>query len=107
MSLNIRYLTNGEMEVFTVSNTGVNPPTFQVFEKREDIDPSIRHYAPSGEPTMCKPDLARMFGVLDLFYPGHPNCAIPRYADKKCIAESCKYSPNGEWEECKYFSKGE
>ena len=92
MSLSIRYLTNGEKELFTVSDTGIEPPTFEIFDKRDDIDINIRHYAPKGEPVFCKPDLARIFGVLDIFYPNHPNCILPKYSGKKCIAESCKYS---------------
>ena len=94
MSLNIRHLTNGEIIVFTVSNTGVTPPTFEIIYNRDDIDESIRHYAPIGEPVHCEPDLARCFGVGDLFYPNFPNCGrtdLKPYNVKKCIAEQCKY----------------
>ena len=92
MSLNIRHLTNGEITIYTVSNTGVTPPTFEIYYNRESIDKNIRHYAKTDEPTHCEPDLARIFGVLDLFYPNHPNCGMPEYANKKCIAESCRYN---------------
>jgi len=92
MSLNIRYLTNGIKSVYTVRNAGVTPTTFEIFDRREDIDIRIRHYAPTGDPVHCEPDLARMFGVLDLFYPNFPNCPMPEYSNSKCIAESCKYN---------------
>ena len=91
MSLNIRHLTNGEKALFTVSNTGVTPAVFEIFNKRDDIDKSIRHYAPSGNPVFCDPELAHIFGVLYLFYPNHPNCVKPEYSGKICIAKSCKW----------------
>ena len=90
MSLNIRYLTNGEKEVFTVSNIGVTPPTFEIFEKREDIDKNIRHYAPK-EPKYCDPDIAQMFDVLDIFYPNQPNCVVPKWKNTICIENSCRH----------------
>ena len=92
MSLDIRYLTNGEKSVYAVRNSGVTPTSLEIFETYEDIDERIRHYAPKGEPKWCGPDLARTFGVLDLFYPNHPNCVMKNYSDRQCIAESCKYN---------------
>ena len=95
VSLHIRYLTNGNKELYTVRNASAYPITFDVFENREDIDERIRHYAPDGEPVFCLPDLARTFGVLDLFYPNHPinlNCSLPKHSSKKCIWESCKHN---------------
>ena len=106
MSLQIRYLTNGEKEIFTVRNAGITPPTFEIFEKREDIDERIRHYAPKSDPVFCKPDLARIFGVLDIFYPNHPDCGrtdLKEHNVKKCIAEQCKYAPDGDWEKCGHY----
>ena len=108
MSLNIRHLTNGKLEVFTVSNTGTEPPTFEIFHSRDDIDKSLRDDVPVGKALYCGPDSARMFGVLDLFYPNHPNCGLADLKPhnvKRCIAESCKYAPDGNWEQCQYFHK--
>ena len=99
MSLYIRHLTNGKREIFTISNTGVTPPKFEIVESLADIDERIRHYAPKGKPVFCLPDLARVFGVLDLFYPNHPinlYCALPKHSNKKCIWESCKYNVDSE-----------
>jgi len=95
MSLSIRHLTNGENTVFTVSNTGVTPPTFEIFNNREDIDMGIRHYVPTDEPMHCEPDLAYIFGVGDLFYPNFKHdCGrtdLKPHNPKRCIAESCRY----------------
>lgn len=90
MSLNIRYLTNGEKEVFTITNTGVTPNEFCVVNSREEIDESIRHYAPE-KPQFCSVDIARMFGVLDIFYPDNPKCTMDGHIGKPCIADACKY----------------
>ena len=92
MSLQVRYLTNGEREVFTVLNSGVRPISFEIFDKREDIDPRISHLVPTGDPVFCGPDLAHMFGVQGLFYPDFPRiCTLKGYEDKRCIAELCKH----------------
>ena len=69
MSLNIRYLTNGKITAYTVTNSGVTPSTFEIFKNREDIDIRIRHYAKETDPVYCDPDIAKMFGVRELFYP--------------------------------------
>ena len=91
MSLEIRYLTNGEREIFTVRNEGVRPPTFDIYDKRSDIDVNIRHYAPEGNPVYCSPALAEIHGVQDVLYPNHPKCVLPKYADRLCVTDGCKY----------------
>lgn len=98
MSLNIRYLTNGIHSVYTVTNTAVTPNTFAIYDKRDDIDISMRHYAPD-KPQFCIPDTARMFGVLDLFYPNHPKCIREKYGDKICLGMGCRYHPNSKEKE--------
>ena len=106
MSLDIRYLTNGEISVYTVRNSGVTPMSFDIYKCIEDVPESIRCGLPIGEPVMCHPDLARCLGVLDLFYPGHGNCGRPDLKPhnvKKCIAEQCRYASNGRWKDCKYY----
>jgi hypothetical protein len=103
MSLNIRWLTNGEKTVFTIVNSLDN--TFTVVESIQEIHPSIRHYAESvvrekGAPVFCEPDLARIFGVQELFYPDWPKrCSLNGYDGRICIAESCKYS----YKSCPYI----
>jgi len=94
MSLNIRYLTNGTITVYTVRNNGVDPPIFEIYYNLEDIDITIRHYAPVREPVHCEPYLARIFGVLDLFYPDNPICPLKEYTkhiNEPCIGDSCRY----------------
>ena len=108
MSLNIRWLTNGKKEIFTVRNSGVEPVSFEVFERCEDIDESIRHYAESiKKPTYCGPDLANMFRVLDIFYPNHGTCGrddLKPHNPTRCIAESCKYGDEaGGYLNCKDY----
>jgi len=93
MSLDIRLLTNGEKSVYTVRNSGVTPMTLEVYESIDEIDKSIRHYALKRNKQFCEPDLARAFGVLDIFYPDHAQtCARADSKTKNCIAESCRYS---------------
>lgn len=104
MSLNIRYLTNGEKTFYVETNSGVTLPERHIYATKDEIPKSIRHYAPDGDPKFVGPDLAAILGVQDIFYPGFPNCERPEYLGKRCIAESCKFAPNGDWTKCPYFS---
>ena len=114
MSLNIRYITNGEISEFVVFNKGVRPCVVEFHTTREDIDERIRHYAPKGEPKLIGPDGVRIIGnfegcggklLLDHFYPNHPYCGMDGYQHKLCIAESCGYAPDGDWTKCGHFHK--
>ena len=94
MSLNIRYLTNGEIKLFTISNQGVRSPTFEIVYNLGDIDDNLRDYVPKSEPMHCEPDLARVLGVQHVFYPNWHDCGredLKPHNVKKCIAEQCKY----------------
>lgn len=105
MSLDIRYVTNGEKKFYRVIDSSAE--TFNIYETLDQVPKNIRHYAESEKLKFCGPDLARIYGVLDILYPGFPNCGLEEYTDRKCIAESCKYAaeePNG-WEKCPYFDK--
>lgn len=105
MSLNVRWLTNGKKEVYTVVNS--SEKTFDVYSSIREIPVEIRHYADIiKKPTFCGPDLSRMFGVQEIFYPDFPKvCNHPDYIGKMCIAESCKYAEDDNWEKCPYFPK--
>lgn len=106
MSLNIRWLTNGEKKVYAVTDS--LKETFNIYSEIEEIPAEIRHYAESiKEPTFCEPDLARCFGVQSIFYPDWPKpCGHPDYQGKTCIAETCRYGGHDkEWEKCPYFSR--
>jgi len=72
MSLKIRYLTNLDKtkRVFTVTNSDVEPETFEIFENRGNIDKGIQYLIPPVA-TPVSPDGAKMFGVLDILYPNH------------------------------------
>lgn len=102
MSLDIRYLTNGEKKLYIVRHTDTGER--EIYNTRDEVPQSIRHYAKEGEPKMVEPDIARMFGVLDIFYPNHPKCTMKGYEDKICIAESCKYA-EPTYKECPYYKK--
>lgn len=106
MSLDIRYVTNGKKEIIRVID-GCND-TFNVYNKREDVPKSIRHYVPE-KVKFVGPDLARIFGVLDILYPGFPNCGLEGYTDKKCIGDSCKFCDGKDedyaYVNCQYFDK--
>ena len=73
MSLNIRYLTNGEKTIYIAINSGVTPREYHVYKTKEEIPKSIRHYVPNGDPKFVGPDLAAILSVQDIFYPGFPN----------------------------------
>ena len=102
MSVNIRLLTNGEKTVYTVRDS-LNE-TFTIYNTIDEIPESIRHYAKDVKLKFCEPDLARIFGVRDLFYPNFPDCGHPNYLGKACIAESCKYG-DPTYKDCPYFGK--
>ena len=99
MSLDIRYVTNGHKAVYVVRESSQTPTFVGFYETMDKIDERIRHYAPKGEPEFYGPDSAwfaerlnGMNGLVDYLYPNHPNCADPKHAHKKCVAESCRYS---------------
>lgn len=103
MSLNIRYLSNGEKEVFRVLHTDTGEK--EIYSKREEIPDSIRHYVPE-KVQIVEPDTARIFGVLDVLYPNHPKCGMPEYDGKICIAESCIHGgENGQYKDCPYYKE--
>jgi len=103
MSLDIRYITNGVKTIYRVIDGSAE--SFNIYNNRDDIPKSIRHYAPKGEPKFVGPDMATIFGVRDILYPNFPNCGLPDYAGRRCIAESCKFAENGDWSKCPYFDK--
>ena len=79
MSLDIRYLTNGEKNVYVVVDAAVR--TVNYYNSREEIPAQIRHYAPDGNPRFVGPDDARMFLAMNALYPDlvHEYCSEPRY----------------------------
>lgn len=106
MSVDVRYITNGEKTGYYVRNAGVAPTTIDIYEKKEDVPESIRHYCPDGEPKFWGPDMARIMGCQKLLYPNFPKeCGRPEYVGKNCIAESCKYAPDEDWTKCPHFQK--
>jgi len=102
MSVLVRYLTNGEKTLYTIRDSGVEPPFFGIFHTEEEIDESgyggcIILNKP---PQFCQPDLARVFGVQHIFYPEWDfDCVrtdLKEHNVQKCIAEQCKYSEFSE-----------
>lgn len=103
MSLNIRHVTNGKKTIYRVTDSVSD--VSGIYENLEDIPASIRYYAEKTKLTFAGPDLARMFGVLDVLYPNFPKCGHPDYVGKNCIAESCRYSDDDNYRACPYFDK--
>lgn len=101
MSLDIRYVTNGKKSIYRVIDASAE--TFNVYENKEDIPQSIRHYAPKGEPKFVGPDMAAILGVKNILYPNFPKCSHPDYLGKDCIAESCQYAESNNYRVCPYF----
>lgn len=73
MSINIRYVTNGKKAIYRVIDSSDDfGNALHVYDTRDQIPQNIRHYAPEGEPKFVGPDLAAIFGVLDILYPDFP-----------------------------------
>ena len=102
MSIYIRYVTNGKKTIYRVIDSSAN--AFNIYETKDQIPQNIRHYAPEGEPKFVGPDMAAIFGVLDVLYPVFPRCRDPDYPEKRCIAESCKFAVP-TYRDCPYFDK--
>lgn len=102
MSLDIRYLTNGEKIAYRVQNSGVSPITVDYYERKEDIPESIRHYAPDGEPKFVDIESAYALGAGKYFYPNYLKCNMPGYEGRRCITKDCKYGEQN-YKDCKYL----
>lgn len=107
MSLDVRYLTNGDKTLYCIINCGVTPFEKTTHERLEDIPESIRHYAEtvaSKEPHYVSPDMARFLGWDDIFYPDYKNwkCNLDDYQWEPCVPESCVI----DWKTCKYRERG-
>lgn len=103
MSIDIRWLTNGQKTAWTVLHTDTGE--VEKYDRLEHVPESIRHYCKAKEPLHIGPDGAFILGVNKVFYPDWPlACGHPDYADKRCIAESCKFGSDGDWTKCPFFS---
>ena len=102
MSIDIRYVTNGKKAIYRVIDSSAN--AFNIYESKDQIPQNIRHYTPDGEPKFVDPDMAAIFGVLDVLYPNFPKCGHPDYIGKRCIATSCKFA-YPTYKDCPYFDK--
>lgn len=111
MSLSARYLTNGKKAVYVAIDRSGPHPVYYVGEHKEDIPESIRDYLPHGEPLFVGPNMAALLHAQDILYPNFPKCGHPNYIGLRCVAESCKFAANGNWNTCPFFpgykTKGE
>lgn len=111
MSLDIKHVTNGKEVVYVVFNTGISPPTMEIYKERDDVPIQIRDYAEEGIPSFYGPDISRIVGrfngvgnaLLDYLWPNHPDCKLFGRKNNFCIAESCIHAPDSNWQECKYL----
>ena len=102
MSINIRYLTNGEKKIYVVRHTDTGER--EIYNTRDEVPECNRHYAPTGEPVYTKPDMARILGVQDILYPDFPKCKMLGYESENCIAESC-INAEPTYKDCPYIDK--
>ena len=77
----------------------------ELFDTFEDVPEYIRGYFNKAKIQDVGPDFARFLGIQNKLYPNFPNCGNPDYLRKRCIAEACKYAPNGDWTKCQYFKQ--
>lgn len=106
MSVDVRYVTNGNKTGYYVRDSLSDPTTIKIYENKEDVPESIRHYCPDGKPKYWGPDMARIMGCQKLLYPDFPKpCGHPDFSGENCIAESCMYSVDGDWTKCEFFKK--
>ena len=99
MSIDCRYLTNGEKTAFTLLHTDTG--IVESYEKREDIPKEVRHYFRyMDKPKMIGPDLAMILHLSSVFYPEWPKmCNDPALNGKKmsvCWRILCSFNyPHG------------
>lgn len=99
MSLDVRWLTNGEKTLYCITDSWYDPPKKSTYETLNDIPEPLRHHAEKIEaPKYVGPDSARILGWADIFYPEwkhhyclHPEELAAGLYGQKCIAESCGF----------------
>lgn len=107
MSLDVRWLTNGEKTLYCITDSWCNPPRKYTYETLEEVPKAIKHYAEKiKEPTFVGPRTASLLGFDDIFYPKwkHHYCLHPEelnagYYDMKCLAENCELC---DYHECPF-----
>ena len=96
MSLDVRFFTNGEKEIYVITNSGVTPVERNVYNSVDEVPKGIRHYAETTKQQFCEPDFAHLFGVQEILYPGIArDCVIPDqkpHVPKRCIFEQCRHN---------------
>lgn len=105
MSIDTRYLTNGEKTAYTLLHADTGE--VEEFARLEDIPASVRHYfSKMDKPKMCGPDLACILGVSKVFYPGWPKkCTMKGCEGRRCVGESCAYTTTPmDWKNCPFIS---
>ena len=105
MSIDCRYMTNGEKTAYTLLHTDTG--VVEEFASLDEIPNSVRHYFDHKKgPKFCGPDLSHILRLNSVFYPDWPKaCGRPDCAGKRCVAECCKYADEaGGWEKCSYFT---
>ena len=104
MSVDIRYVTNGTVTGYYVRNA--MDETINFYDSIDKVPESLRSRAEKKALTYWGPDISGLMGIRNVLYPDFPKCYHPDYAGETCVAESCRYSPNGDWTLCPYFNGG-
>lgn len=107
MSLDCRlFRKKGEDQIYYYCrNSGVTPTAVSLWTDPAETPKEIEHYFKNLGVITIGPDLARYFRIQDQLYPDFPKCGHPEYKGKECVAESCKFAPESDWEKCPYFPK--
>lgn len=104
MSLDFRYLTNGEKTLYCVTNSGVRPVQRDTYECIEDVPESIRYYAPEGKPVFVAPDVAQVLGFGEAFYPEYERrCVYETGMPEGCVGPECALLEGKKPKECAYW----
>lgn len=104
MSLDFRYLTNGEKTLYCVTDSAARPVERTTYENIEDVPESIRHYAPKGEAVFVDPLDAQVLGFGDVFYPEYERrCCYESGRVEACVGQECNLLKGKKPEECEYW----
>lgn len=103
MSLDFRYLTNGEKTLYCVTDSAARPVERTTYESIEDVPEGIRHYAPK-EPTLVTPDCAQVLGFGRELYPEYERrCCYESGRVDACVGQKCNILGEKKPEECEYW----
>lgn len=104
MSLDFRYLTNGEKTLYCVTDSAARPVERSTYATIDEVPESIRHYAPKGDAIFVTPDAAQVLGFGDVFYPEYEQkCGYYGWRKDSCVGRECNILGDKKPQECEYW----